>query len=229
MDVDPYSIKLKHTNLLDQTKTESSRFEYLPALWQAAEALTAPDLDTRRGGLGHIVEYAVASDSPLIAYILATRIIEPDIELRTRIVKILGGASTALQEQSIKEPAFSNLPAYLAQMRTRQIFSLLEVVEYDPSAEEAVTALLSLCSFAGVHLGEILSERRHPIKIRELAAFFIGQIGYVDALPALERLVNRIESRMNGKNGAYDRSLNEINDIVLLSPIKNSINKLHAP
>jgi hypothetical protein len=83
----------------------------------------------------------------------------------------------------------------LSAMRTRQVFALLQVAEYDKSAEAGVIDLLSCCSFAGCHLSEILSNRDIAQDIRKQAAFYIGQIGYLDALPVLERMASRLESR----------------------------------
>ncbi len=102
-------------------------------------------------------------------------------------------------------------------MRTRQIFALLQVIEFDKSAEEAVSSLLSYCSFAGGHLAQILSNRTAPLSIRRQAAHFIGRIGYLDALPALERLASRLESRRDDE------------DVGILLGLQETIKLLYTP
>lgn len=97
----------------------------------------------------------------------------------------------------------------LAGMRTRQIFALLQVIEFDKSADEAVSSLLGYCSFAGGHLAQILGNRTAPLSIRRQAAHCIGRIGYLDALPALERLVSRLESRRDEEDAGILLGLQE--------------------
>lgn len=105
----------------------------------------------------------------------------------------------------------------LSNMRTRQIFGLLQVSEYDKTAEADVMDLLGCCSYAGSHLSEILSNRDLPHEIRRQAAFYIGQIGYLDALPVLERLTNRLETRGDEQ------------DTIMLPVLQNAVQLLTAP
>jgi hypothetical protein len=97
------------------------------------------------------------------------------------------------------------------------VFALLQVTEYDKTAEAAVMDILSCCSYAGSHLSEILSNRELPQEIRKQAAFFIGQIGYLDALPVLERMASRMETRGDEQ------------DSRILPVLQNAVQLLTAP
>ena len=195
-----------------------NRLELLAVIWEAAESLTSTDTMKRVNGLERLVEFDAIRQLPLVAYLLATRLEEPDIELRTRIVRYLGSLINSDNFESnpagrVKE----TLMVTLSNMRTRQIFGLLQVTVYDKTAEADVMDLLSCCSYAGSHLSEILSNRDLPQEIRKQAAFFIGQIGYLDALPVLERMTNRLETRGSEQ------------DAVRLPVLQNAVQLLTAP
>ena len=195
-----------------------NRLELLAVIWEAAESLTSTDTMKRVNGLERLVEFDAIRQLPLVAYLLATRLEEPDIELRTRIVRYLGSLINSDNFESnpagrVKE----TLMVTLSNMRTRQIFGLLQVTVYDKTAEADVMDLLSCCSYAGSHLSEILSNRDLPQEIRKQAAFFIGQIGYLDALPVLERMTNRLETRGSEQ------------DAVMLPVLQNAVQLLPAP
>jgi hypothetical protein len=214
MDADPIIMNNEQPDLIELKPSNSNNAEVLPVIWEALESLTSPELMNRITGLGRIIELDANRQHPLVVYLLMTRITEPDIELRTRIVKLLGsildldvrGSKTAtLSIEAVKK----TLTTALAGLRTRQIFALLQVIEFDKSAEEAVSSLLSYCSFAGEHLAQILSNRTAQLSIRRQAAHFIGRIGYLDALPALERLASRLESRRDEEDAGILLGLQE--------------------
>jgi hypothetical protein len=110
-------------------------------------------------------------------------------------------------------------------MRTRQIYALLQVVDYDKSNEPKVVGLLDHCSFAGGHLSCILATRTVPLDMRKLAAYY-GRMGYLDAMPVLDRLAARLETRQNGRSelGVMDED-----DAGLLSMLHSSLELLRAP
>jgi hypothetical protein len=214
MDADPIKVDIDQPDLKELNPSNSNKAEALPVFWEALESLTSPELLNRIAGLRRIIKLDAVRYHPLVVYILMTRITEPDIELRTRIVKLLGSILD-LEVRGPKKAAASfeavkkTLISALAGMRTRQIFALLQVIEFDKSADEAVSSLLSYCSFAGGHLAQILSNRNAPLSIRRQAAQFIGRIGYLDALPALERLVSRLESRRDEEDSGILLGLQE--------------------
>jgi hypothetical protein len=214
MDADPIKVDIEQPDLNELTPSNSNKSEALPVIWEALESLTSQELLNRIAGLRRIIKLDAVRQHPLVIYVLMTRITEPDIELRTRIVQLLGSVLD-LEVRGPKKAAASleavkkTLVTALAGMRTRQIFALLQVIEFDKSADGAVSNLLSYCSFAGGHLAQILSNRNAPLSIRRQAAHFIGRIGYLDALPALERLVSRLESRRDEEDAGILLGLQE--------------------
>ncbi len=66
-------------------------------------------------------------------------------------------------------------------------------------SKKPIYHLLNACPYAGKYLGDILSQWKNPLPIRQKAVYFIGLVGYLDALPVLIRILNRLEARQNGQ------------------------------
>lgn len=172
--------------------------EVLPAVWAATEALAAPDAITRHHALDAIVDLGVQRASPLVAYVIATCLNDSDIYIRRRVTYILA-------DLIIKDPVISPTPEYvrktvmnyLHNMGEKTVYGLLEVALMDPHAEKSVYHLFNACPQAGMYLGEILSHYKNPLPIRQRAIYFVGLVGFTEALPALERLLNRLTARSN--------------------------------
>jgi hypothetical protein len=92
-----------------------------------------------------------------------------------------------------------HLKEYCLLMGRRGFIQVLEVAEAHPEAESKIAALLNLCSQSGEELAKIMSDRRIPLPIRRQAINFVGRVGFLDAIPALEKLEQRLESRINGQ------------------------------
>jgi hypothetical protein len=228
MDDDPLpTINLPQKALISFEEPCGNTVVKTSVVWGAAEALTSPDLETRQVGLQHLVNQDAVRQHPLVAYLLISRLVESDIALRAHIVDALAEVvppnGHGLPEQA---PSYPTLATHLTGMRTRQIYALLQVVDYDKSNEPKVVGLLDHCSFAGGHLSCILATRTVPHHMRKLAAYFIGRMGYLDAMPVLERLAARLETRQNGRS---ELSEMDENDADLLSIIRSSLELLHAP
>lgn len=205
-------------NPIKREKVSNNLNELISVIWEAAESLASPDLLVRASGFDRLVEFDAIRQLPLVVYLLVTRLAEPDIELRTRIVKYLGSLVSAGQSpHGSSEEVYQILTTSLSEMRTREVFALLQVTEYDTSAEGYIADLLSLCSFAGGHLSQILSNRSNPVEIRRQSAFFIGLLGYLEALPVLERMASRLESRGDGEDNS------------ILPVLQNAVQLLTAP
>lgn len=200
MDPDTLYLTPLQPTFFDVIETSSGLIELFPAVWSAAEGLISPDARTRITAFDRLLELGAPRLSPLISYLLATRIIEPDLPLRCRIVRALGDL-LVLDEHGHQAPEAVRryMIAYLAQMRTRPIFCLLQVAIADPSLEAHVTRLLNTCPHAGGHLAEIFSDRGASLPLRQQAVHFVGLVGFLDAIPALERLAARLEARRNGQ------------------------------
>lgn len=228
MDDDPVTtLKLQPDALVTFAGAQGDNADKAHVVWGAAEALTSPDLETRHGGVKHLVDQDAVRQFPLIAYMLISRLAEPDIALRAQIVDALADVVTPDGHgEPAHAPSFPVLTTHLMEMRTRQIYALLQVADFDKSNEPKVMGLLDYCSFAGGHLSDILSNRKIPLALRKQAAYFIGRMGYLDALPTLERMVTKLESR---RNGTGELGRNEEDDAALLSIIRDSLELLRAP
>jgi HEAT repeat protein len=200
MDLDMLYLTPVQPTFLEVIETSSGLLELFPAVWSAAEGLTSPDVHVRSASLSRLLELGAPRISPLISYLLATCILEPDLPLRCRIVRALGELLIADEAgRQAPDAVRRHMIIYLAQMRTRSIFSLLQAINAEPNLEAHVTRLLNNCPHAGTHLSEIFSDREVPLAVRQQAVHLVGQAGFLDAVPSLERLASRLEARRNGQ------------------------------
>ena len=174
--------------------------EVLPIVWNATEALAAPESVTRHHGIDILVELGVQRSSPLVAYMVATCLNDPDIYIRRRVVYILADLLvidpiTGQAAEAVRKTVTN----YLHNMQEDSIYGLLEVAVMDPGVEKPVWLVLNACPSAGRYLGDILSQYKHSASIRQKAIYYVGVVGFTEALPALERLLNRLEARSNGQ------------------------------
>ena len=200
MDLDTLYLTPLQPSFFEVVETSAGLVELFPAVWSAAEALTSPEVRTRNAAFNRLVELGAPRISPLIGYLLATRIVEPDLTLRCRIIHTLGEL-LLLDEHGRQAPdaVRRHMTVYLAQMHTRPIYCLLQAAAADSSLDTPITHLLNTCPQAGSYLAEIFSDRDAPLPIRRQAIHSVGQVGFLDAIPALERLAARLEARRNGQ------------------------------
>lgn len=204
--------------------------ELFPAVWSAAERLADPEAKTRLEALQQLVDLNAPRLSPLVAYLAATRLSDPDLEMRHQVVLVLGELLTVDKEgRTADEMVRQYITTYLSQMRTRLVFSLLQVAEKFQDADANIARLLNACPFAGEHLVEILGDRASAISIRKKAIFFVGLVGYLDAIPALERLVARLEARQNGQQSMSFVSSSSSDEGDLLPAIRQALASLRTP
>lgn len=192
--------RLTQPHLFNFSDSTTGVMELFPTVWTALEQLISNDIDERLGGLDRLLALNAHKLSPLVAYVLATCLADPNIMLRFEIVQTLGGLlSRDDAKVNPTDAVLQSLKAFLSKMRQRNIYALLEVADYYPSSISNVAALLKACSHAGGTLSDIFSDRKIPIGIRRQAITFSGIVGFLDAIPALERLAGRLESRMSGQ------------------------------
>jgi HEAT repeat protein len=204
--------------------------ELFPSVWAAAERLADPDAKTRQDALRQLVDLNAPRLSPLVAYLVATRLADPDMEMRHQVVLVLGELLTVDQEGRLADEFVRQyVTTYLSQMRTRLVFSLLQVAERYHDADANIARLFNACPFAGEHLVEILADRTSAISIRKKAIFFVGLVGYLDAIPALERLVARLEARQNGQQAMSFASTQQPDEKELLPELHQALASLRAP
>lgn len=230
MELDDLYIPPSQPTLFDLGESGQGTAEIFPAIWHLCEAAVSPDLSVRRAAVHQIVELEAGRLLPLVAYLLATRLTEADLDLRIEVVTALGEILLPDQEGvSPSEAVRQVLAAYLAGMRTRQIYALLQVLPDRPDLEKVVARFLNACPYAGNQLAEILSSRKVPLDIRRHAVRLIGLVGYLDAIPALERLLARLESRLNGQQAMSFAPVDMVEDAVLIPDIRRALAFLQSP
>ena len=203
--------------------------ELFPAVWKALEDLTTDDESLRSAALEQIAAMNAARISPVVSYFLVTRIVEPVLEIRSRVVEILSSVLTIDEEgYPAPEDVRNSLRLYLAAIRTRQIYALLQVSAEYNELESCVTLLLSASSFGGNHLVSILEERKNPIEIRKQAAIMIAQVGYIYTLPALEKIAGRLEANLAGQKAMSFITEKNSTEVDLLPFVEDAINALKS-
>ncbi|MEW6717498.1 MAG: hypothetical protein AB1345_08345 [Chloroflexota bacterium] len=198
--MDIQTTSLTQQTLFEVEEIKPAQIELFPAVWRVTERLSAPEAAMRLDSLERLSAMNAPRVSPLVAYMIATRLTDPDLQVRFSVVRILGEILVPDKEGYTSHPDVRrHLSAQLSRMRRRSIFALLEVAVTHAEAEEHVVRLLNLCPFAGNSLASILADRTLPLSIRRQAVHFLGEVGYLDAIPALERLLIRLQSRLSGQ------------------------------
>ena len=216
--------------LFDLSDAVSGAIEIFPEVWGALEKLTSPDILERRDGLDCLIVLDAPRLSPLVAYLVATRIFDPDLELRYKVVDVLGKILRPRETGKLASPKVrSHLKEYCMQMGRRGILMLLEVAYAYPDAESKIASLLNLCSQSGDALVKIMSERKISIEFRRQAIIFIGIVGFLEAIPALEKYENRLESRMNGQKAMSFAPPTVLDENSLLTVIQTTLAMLQEP
>lgn len=220
--------QLDFTEMLGQAS--KGEMELFPAVWMALEALTSPVVETRRSGIEELVRLNAPRFSSLVAYVLATRISDPDIAIRIEVIQALGEILSPDEDGNLApEIVRQHLVGTLAQIRQRPIYALLEAAASEDRLDQYVSRLLNACPQAGNTLVDILSDRKMGIMIRKKAAHFLGTVGYLDAIPSLERLVTRLQSRLNGQRAMPFAGSTILEDNELLPVVLDTLSVLQTP
>lgn len=216
--------------LFAEGDSSTGAFELFPAAWSALEAIVTQDISTQRAGLERLKELGAARHSPLITYLLISRIPDSTISIRAEIIRMLSKINSPDEEGfQAPDPVRDQLRECMCRMRTREIYALLEVGNYDPEICPNVANLLNASPFAGNHLAAILADRKTSLEIRELAGYFIGLVGYLDAMPTLERIQERLETKINGQKKMSFFSDEDKQESDLLPVIREALKQLRAP
>jgi len=185
---------------------QEADFQLDKDLWEAAESLISTDPDIRENSLNEIKEIDGFSESPLIAYLLVSRINEPDLEIRYHLIQLLGQlVDYEIPGEHLSDQALISAKAALDLLEKDQLIRILEVAESYISAEKAVCNILKLSSYAGVGLSGIVNDRKLTVSLRQQAVFFCGEVGYLSSRPTLHNLVQRVEKTRTRPGGGSDR------------------------
>jgi HEAT repeat protein len=230
LGANPTDMDFLQPPLFDLGDTSSGIVELFPEVWSALEGLGHPDEKRRQASLAYLAETGAYRLSPLVIYVMATRTTDPDMETRVEVVRLLGSVlSPDSKGNPAPEVVRHQLTTFLSQMRTRQIFALLQVLADAPRLEADVASLLSGCPFAGNHLADVVVSRKTPLEIRKKAVRLIGRVGYLDAIPALERLLSRLESRLHGQQAMPFAPKSSSEEAELLPDLQLTLALLRSP
>ncbi len=203
--------------------------ELFPAVWQAAEQLVAANPQTRQLGLAELLRLDAARFSPLVAYLLATRLGDADLELRCQVMRTLADVLSADAEgRPAPEAVRAHLMAYLAQIDEYTFRAMLQAGAEQPDLFRPLSRLLNLCPAAGAHLSAVLPDRGLSLETRQLAVQLIGQVGFMDAYPELKRLHDRLLNRQNGQQAMPFAPPALAEEIDLLPTIKAAMRLLKS-
>lgn len=203
--------------------------ELFPTVWKALEDLTKHDEVVRSNAVEQIAAMNAARISPVVSYFMVTRIVEPNLIIRSRVVEILSSVLTIDEEgYPAPEDVRNSLRLYLAAIRTRQIYALLQVSAEYNELESCVALLLSASSFGGNHLVSILEERKNPNEIRKQAAIMISEVGYIYTLPVLEKIAGRLEANLAGQKAMDFISQKKSTEVELLPYVEEAISALKS-
>ena len=216
--------------LLDHLEASTGEIELFPAVWSAAEDLANSDVKVRLEGLATLSNMNAPRLSPLVTYLIATRLADPDLEMRYQVAMVLGDLFMPDEGgRAVDDKVRQYLTTYLSQMRTRLVFSLLQVAEKYLDADSNIAKLFNACPYAGEHLVEISSDRSNALSIRKKAIYFIGLVGYLDGIPALERLETRLVTRLSGQQAMSFAQGSSADEEELLPIVRQALTALRAP
>ena len=198
MDLTP--IPILQLPLFDYGESVANVVELFPAVWQATENLTAPDPITRQCGMDALIELGAQKVSPLVAYMVATCLNDPNIDIRQRAAVVL--ADLLIIEtggKQVPDEVRKVVVNYLHNTNEAMVYGLLEAALANVLVEKSIYHIFNVCPYIGRYLGDIIVQWKNPLLIRQKAIYFVGLVGYLEELPVLERLFNRLEARQNGQ------------------------------
>ena len=204
--------------------------ELYPSVWGELERFVVGEEAERAEALEKLSELGAARFSPLVVFVLSSHVVETNLEIRSKVVEELSKVLTSDKDgHSAPIEVLDCLKRCLSQMRTRQVFAILQVLITRPDLLLEASRLMNYCPYAGNHLAEVACSRQAPIEIRRQAILLIGKVGYLDALPSLERLLVRLESRLNGQHAMPFAPPVGMEDTSLIPEIIQTLHILRAP
>jgi hypothetical protein len=168
--------------------------------WRAAEQFVSNDVEARQAGLAGLRAEGRLY-SPLTLYLLASRLDEPDLALRREIIEALA----ACISWEAPEQARDYLIGLMARFGRAQVEWLLEADaglaepgRYRQTQRPALALLDRVPNVAGT-LTRVAADRAVALPTRAAAVAALGELGVIEALPALEGLKTRIEGQAAGQ------------------------------
>jgi hypothetical protein len=209
--------------------TSLGSVELFPSVWQAAEKLTSAKEEIRQNALDELLQLNAPRFSPLVVYILSTRLRDSSLSFRARVIETLANVLRVdIEGKLAPNQVREHLVSYLAQLENDEIIAVLEVGIKEKESQPHIAKLLNFCPQAGKFLSDVLADRSALVEIRQISAFYIGQIGFIEALPTLKRLRNRLESRPKGQKSMPFAPPSIAEEANLLPEIKSTISLLQT-
>jgi hypothetical protein len=173
--------------------------------WVAGEMFVSPHIEERRRGFAILFGSEIVRRSALTMQLLAARVDEADLNLRSQIVQALADYYE-VRGAEYRYPAEvrAQAAAHLRRFDRSQVLALLDV--HNAAREGAVrlapdslSRLLSRVPAASGLLVRVATDRSLSIRLRRAAIELIGRVGFTDALQALAGLEARIAGRRAGQ------------------------------
>ena len=229
MGKETIQISLTQPTLFNFTQTTRGAVELFPEVWGAMEDLISPITSHRHAALDRLLKLNAPRLSSLVAYLLATRITDPDLTVRARVIRVIGDIySPDERSQPISDSVKSALSSYLAQMDAGVVTNLIAASIFDASLFSHVARLLNYCPNAASHLVEMIMDRKASLEERRQATELIGRVGFLEALPALERLYTRLGARMKGQQSMPFAPPPTHDEAELLPVVEKALNHLQV-
>ena len=198
--------------------------------WMAGEMFLSNHVEERRRGLAILIGSESARRSPLTAQLLATRLDEPDLNLRAQIVSALADYFE-LRGREYRYPL--DLRARLVEAFRKyerpQICAVLELQRAAPKVKlrpETLLRLFERIPNASVLLTRLACDRTAQTSERLAAIEIIGQVGFLDALEALMGLETRLAGRRAGQMGMAFAPSDNTDELSLLPALKRTLKLL---
>ena len=178
---------------------------------QAAENLVSPRVVKREAALDYLMKGDYGRKSPLIAYLIATRISDPDLEFRFHVIQAIGKILSPDSEGNLAaEAVISHLHLVIAYLNKGQILDILAVADQYILAESGIVEILKISSYAGSILSDIVNDQKVPVSIRQQAIYYCGEVGFLDTIHTLEGLQRRVDKRKLNEDGTHKQKRAQI-------------------
>lgn len=206
----------------------------IPAVdaWMAGEMFVSAHIEERRRGFALLFGSEAARRSALTPQLLASRVDEPDLNLRAQIVQALADYFE-IRGRQYRYPAEirAAVVGYLRKFERPQILALLDLQHAVRESlvkfkVECLACVLERIPNVSMHLARIAGERSLALGLRCAAIELIGTVGFMDALPALEGLEVRLEGRRAGQLPMTFAPTDSPDDQQLIPALKETLRAL---
>jgi len=206
----------------------------IPAVdaWMAGEMFVSVHIEERRRGFALLFGSEAARRSALTPQLLASRVDEPDLNLRAEIIQALADYFE-IRGRQYRYPADirAAVVGHLRKFERPQILALLDLQRAVRESlvkfkAESLACVLERIPNVSVHLTRIAGERSLALGLRCAAIELIGAVGFLDALPALEGLEVRLEGRRAGQLPMTFAPTDNPDDQQLIPALKETLRAL---